>query len=62
MTKTEAKTEEVETEVKAKAEETKAETEAKTEEVPVIENEQEIARDTNIAEQNVEQNAEENII
>lgn len=60
--KAEAKTEEVKT--KVKAEETKteeAETEAKTEEVPVVENEQEIIRDTNIAEQNVEQNVDQNV-
>ena len=60
--KAEAKTEEVKTEVKAEETKTEeAETEAKTEEVPVVENEQEIARDTNIAEQNVEQNVEQNI-
>ena len=59
--KAEAKTEEVKTEVKTESEETKAETEAKTEEVPVVENEQEIIRDTNIAEQNVEQNVDQNV-
>ena len=56
--KTEAKTE-------AKIEETKieeADTETKAEEVPAVENEQKIARDTNIAKQNVEQNVEENIV
>ena len=51
--KAEAKTEEVKTEVKAE--------ETKTEKVPVVENEQEIARDTNIAEQNMEQNVDQNV-
>ena len=53
---------EVKTEVKAEETKTEeAETEAKTEEVPVVENEQEIIRDTNIAEQNVEQNVDQNV-
>ena len=64
-TKENAKTEaKAEAKTEVKAEETKteeAETEAKTEEVPVVENEQEIIRDTNIAEQNVEQNVDQNV-
>lgn len=40
---------------------TEAKAEAKTEEVTVVENEQEIIRDTNIAEQNVEQNVDQNV-